>query len=257
MNLYIAEVINVADKDANGTDQKIGRVQIYCAPIHHNIKKNSSDLLPWAQSASCFTSFIPAVGDFVWIFFEKEEFYQNPFYMAPVNFSALHNHNKIIGSITSEYPDVKYIWLPNDVAIGMSAKDDNAEISIHHPKAEIYIEKDGHAKLYFSEDKNKLDITSDGIVITDINNNIITCNGDGLKTEDKNGNKVTCDSSGTIVEDKNGNQIKMESTGITITGGLKLVVNGTPVPATSGPFNCLTNCLFTGSPHAASEVQGI
>jgi len=254
MNFYIAEVI-----DNNDSDQ-IGRVQIYCAPIHHNIKKNSSDLLPWAQSASCFTSIIPEKNSFVWVFFEKEEFYQNPFYVAPVNFSALNNHNKTIGSITSAYPDVKYFWLPNEVAIGMSADTAKPEISIHHPKAEIYIDKDGHAKFWFSEDKNKLDITKDGIVLTDINNNVMTCDKDGIIIEDANSNTITCASAGITIEDANGNKVKCESTGITITGGNKLTITGTPgAPNGQGGFCALPGgaCLFTGAIITTNEITGI
>jgi hypothetical protein len=217
MQLYIAEVL-----DNNDLEMK-GRVQIYCAPIHHNIKAKNSSLLPWAQSASCFTSMIPAVGEFWWVFFEKEEHYKNPFYMAPVNFSGLHGHNKTIGSMTAVYPNVKYLRLPNDVAIALSADTATPEISIHHPKAEIYIDKDGH------------------ITIT-------SSNGD---------NTIVADASGIVITDANGNTVTCDSTGITLSGGNKLVVNGTPTPAASGPFNCLGNCLFTGGNHSASEVVGI
>jgi len=217
MQLYIAEVLNNNDAD------KKGRVQIYCAPIHHNIKNKAANLLPWAQSASCFTSNIPAVGSFVWIWFEKEEFYQNPFYLSTVNFSDLNGHNQTIGSMTAAYPNVKYIKLANNVAVGLSSDSSKPEISIHHPKAEIYIEKDGHMTITAS-------------------------NGD---------NTITADANGIVIVDANSNEITMDSTGITITGGNKLIVNGTPTPAASGPFNCLGQCLFTGGNHSASEVVGI
>jgi hypothetical protein len=220
MQLYIAEVL-----DNNDPDKK-GKVQIYCAPIHHNIKKNSSDLLPWAQSATWETSWIPEVGDLIYIFFEKEEFYKNPFYIGRVNLSDKHNHNKQIGSITAEYPDVKYIQLANNVALGMSSKSNNAEISIYHPKAEIYIDNDGHTKLYFSDNKNKMDITSDGIVITDINNNVIT----------------------------------MDSNGIKVSGGNAFEVTGTPdAPNGQGGFCALPGgtCLFTGAIITTNKITGI
>jgi hypothetical protein len=164
MQLYIAEI-----RDNNDPNKK-GKVQIYCAPIHHDIK---TKLLPWAQSASSFTQKIPNIGEYWWVFFEKEEFYQNPFYLSSVQFSANNTANQTISSnLTSEYPNIEYWKTSGGTAIALT-KGDKPEISIKHPKAEIYIDTDGHAKLYFSDNKNKMDITSAGIKITDKNNNTI------------------------------------------------------------------------------------
>jgi len=200
MQLYIAEVMSTDDKDENNVTQKIGRVQIYCAPIHHNIKEKAKDLLPWAQSASCFTSMVPPVGAFVWVFFEKEEYFKNPFYIAPVNFSSLNGHNENIGSMTADYPHVKYMKFANDVAIAFSDDDNKPEISIYHPKAEIYIEKDGHTTIHASNHTNKIDMNNDGIKVTDKNNNIITMDNVGIDIKDKNSNEIKMTSS--VVEIK-------------------------------------------------------
>jgi len=220
MQLYIAEVLDNDDPD------KKGRVQIYCAPIHHNIKEKAKDLLPWAQSASAFTSMIPEIGQFVWFWFEKEEHYKNPFYISVVNFSALNGHNQTIGSMTAAYPDVKYIKLANDVAIGLSSDDSKPEISIHHPKAEIYIEKDGHMT-------------------------ITTSNGD---------NTVVADASGIVITDANGNTITCDSNGIKLSGGNNLEVTGTPdAPNGLGGFCALPGgtCLFTGATITTNKITGI
>jgi phage baseplate assembly protein gpV len=53
---------------------------------------------------------------------------------------------------------------------------------------------------------------------------------------------------------KSSSTVKVESPDVTITGG-KLTVNGSVAP-TTGPFNCLTNCLYSGAPHSGNIVTG-
>ena len=50
-----------------------------------------------------------------------------------------------------------------------------------------------------------------------------------------------------------GSTITIEGEKVTITGG-EVEMVGTVTPATTGPFNCLGNCLFSGTPHAGSQV---
>lgn len=42
---------------------------------------------------------------------------------------------------------------------------------------------------------------------------------------------------------------------VKITGG-EVEIDGTVTPATSGPFNCLTACVFSGAVHAGKKVSG-
>lgn len=52
-----------------------------------------------------------------------------------------------------------------------------------------------------------------------------------------------------------GQTIKLDGEKITVTGG-ELNVKGTVEPKTSGPFNCIVSCPFSGSPHAGEKVSG-
>ena len=50
-------------------------------------------------------------------------------------------------------------------------------------------------------------------------------------------------------------EIKWDGEKITITGG-EVNMKGTVTPKTTGPFNCIGNCIFSGAPHAGDKVSG-
>lgn len=52
-----------------------------------------------------------------------------------------------------------------------------------------------------------------------------------------------------------GQTIKLDGDKITVTGG-EVNMKGTVEPKTSGPFNCIVSCPFSGSPHAGEKVSG-
>lgn len=228
--LYIAEVKkNDSSKCTGKNTAKDGRVQIYIEWLHQEI---AEDDLPWAKQDREWTSNIPEIGDKVWVWFEDEKNWRHPFYKNKLNlksYPSSKSHNETIGQITSKYPDVKYILLKNGVAIGLSSGDD-AEISIFHPKAEIYINKDGELKINATK---TIDIKDDA------------------------GNEIKTDNTGMNIKDKNKNEIQMTTTGIKITGGNMLEVGGTVAPTGSGAFCGLPNCLFAGSPHSGDKSMGI
>jgi hypothetical protein len=53
---------------------------------------------------------------------------------------------------------------------------------------------------------------------------------------------------------KAGGSCTINSPDVKITGG-QLTTNGSVAPS-SGPFNCLTNCVFSGAPHQGNIVSG-
>lgn len=119
---------------------KDGRIQIYIPELHYGF---SADMYPWARQDREFSSFIPEIGDFVWVWFEDERNFKKPFYRNKIDLLEKHDHGKTIGSITASYPDVKYIYFANGVAIGLSSNTSKPEISIVTPQAEIYIDSTG------------------------------------------------------------------------------------------------------------------
>ena len=182
MKKYIAEVL-----DNNDPDQT-GKVQIYIESLMWGFT-DTSNSCPWAKQDRELTSDIPETGDMIWVYFFDEDHYRKPFYGNKLNLEDYHTHNESIGSIETEYPDVKYIKLKNGVAVALSSNDDTPEISIYHPNdTEIYIDSDGY--LYY----------------TDANGNTITLDNNGITIEDANGNDITMGtSSGTSSVTINGN----------------------------------------------------
>lgn len=47
----------------------------------------------------------------------------------------------------------------------------------------------------------------------------------------------------------------IDSPDVKITGS-SLTVGGSVPPSTSGPFNCIGNCIFSGAPHAGTQSKG-
>jgi len=137
---YIGKVID--NNSTNGPEAvENGSVSVYIEEIMLDIPK---DLYPWVFSDGEFTSNIPEIGDYVWVEFRDKDNWRNGFYGDKVTLKDYHEHGETIGSITSVYPDCKYLRLKNGVAIGFSSNADTPEISIYHPTgAEIFIDTDG------------------------------------------------------------------------------------------------------------------
>lgn len=163
MKKYIAKVID------NNDENKGGRVQVYIEELHHDI---SSDLYPWVRQDREFTSFIPEVDDLVWVYFQDEVFFRQStgFYCNKVTLKEKHEHDETIGSITGEYPNIKYIKLKNGCSIAMNS--DDPEITITHPSAEIFIDVDGN------------------IIVTDATGNEIIMDTNGVEVKIASGKKA-------------------------------------------------------------------
>ncbi len=139
MNKYIGKVIdnNSADKD--------GSCQIYCEPLHHGFQPSQ---YPWMKQEREWTSNIPEINDLVWCRFDDEDFYKKGYYGSKLTLKEYHTHGESIGSITSAYPDVKYIKLANGNAIAMSSNTDTPEITIYHKEgSEIFMNKTGEVHI--------------------------------------------------------------------------------------------------------------
>jgi len=137
---YIGKVI---DNDSNKGPEATanGSIQIYIEAIMQDIPK---DLYPWVFSDSELTSNIPEIGEYVWVTFEDKDNWRNGFYGNSVSLKEYQEHGETIGSVTSNYPDCKYLRLANGIAIGFSSNADTPEISIYHPTgAEIFIDTNG------------------------------------------------------------------------------------------------------------------
>lgn len=132
MKLWPAKVI-----DNNDADLK-GKVQIYIEPLMWGLKPAD---YPWAYQDREFTSFIPEVDDFVWVWFEEEDTYRKPFYRTKISFEEYSEHNSTIGSLTGSYPDLKYLKLKNGVSIALNSN--QTEASIVAGSAEIFINSSG------------------------------------------------------------------------------------------------------------------
>ena len=132
MNRYIAKVID------NNNTAKDGRIQIYIEHMHHDLNKNT---YPWAKQDRQFSSFIPEIDDLVWVYFLEEKFHRQAYYQNKVTLAEYHQHSETIGSISGQYPNIKYIKLKNGCSIALNSEEN--EISIFHPNAEIYLNNDG------------------------------------------------------------------------------------------------------------------
>jgi len=152
---YVGKVISNNDPD------KEGKCQIY---VEHLMSGFQPSQYQWFRQDKEFTSFIPENNDLVWCYFEDELASRQGYYQEKVTLKSYHTHNQTIGSITSVYPDVKYIKLANGISIAMSSNSSKPEISIYHPSAEIFIDKDGNVNIKAANEEIKMDAT--GITIT-------------------------------------------------------------------------------------------
>jgi len=173
---YIAKVIN------NNDPEKEGKVQIY---VEHLMSNFNPSHYPWARQDRAWTSDIPETGSYVWVYFTDEQFLKKPYYTNYVNLKGYHYHNSYENNIKSrvgsesEYPFVKYIYLPNNVSIAMSSSTSTPEITLYHPSCYIFIDKQGKLKIQ-QTNGNKIEMLTNGISITDLNGNSIVMTGSAI-----------------------------------------------------------------------------
>ena len=150
MNLYPATVID------NNDTEKMGRIKIKVKHLHAGV---DNDLLPWAKQHLLFSggsdtygsSNIPEINSLVWIYFENEDDFLKPYYVADIHLNNFHPHTLFEDNVKSEisgfnssYPDVKYQYYKNGVCIGVSSNDTNPEIVTYHPSGTYsFIDKNG------------------------------------------------------------------------------------------------------------------
>lgn len=183
-NLHIAKVIN------NNATAKNGSVQIKIDYLHDGVKDS---FLPYALpfnnflgGASTFgCSNIPENNSYVWVFYEDEDIQKNPFYIGSVNNEDV-NPNKLFETnvkttVGSEgvYPNVKFIYAQNGVCIAITTTTAIPEITIYHPKAYIFIDKNGYT-YYKDAYDNRVKFDNTGIRIKDSKNNEIATSGTKL-----------------------------------------------------------------------------
>ncbi len=146
MRFWPAKVID------NNDPEKKGRVKIYIEWLMEGIP--ASDY-PWAYQDREFTSYIPEINDMVWVYFENEENFKNPFYKNKISYEDYNEHNQKIGSLEGDYPDIKYIKLKNGVAIAINSNKE--EISITNGGAEIFINSTG--EIHIKGDGSSIEFT--------------------------------------------------------------------------------------------------
>ena len=109
---------------------------------------------------------------------------------------------------------------------------------------------------------NTIEMNSDGISVTDDNNNKIEMANGGITIKDKNNNKIEMASGGITITDKNSNKIEMKSGEVTITGSATNTIKigntvGTVKSILSDMLNVLNSSLATaGSPANHTVVPG-
>lgn len=152
-NLHIAKVINNNNSDENG------KVTIYIPYMHKGIKNSLlPEALPFTYflggSSSFGVSNIPEKNSYIWVFFEDDILNHNPFYIGNVNNEDTNPHklfkNEIRSKIGSSgnYPDVKFIYAPNGICIGIVTTSSTPEVFIYHPKnSHIFIDSNGNIEI--------------------------------------------------------------------------------------------------------------
>lgn len=136
---YIAKVINNVDPDLKG------KVQIY---IPHKMEGMNPSHYPWVKQDKEWTSFIPEIGEYIWVYFIDETFLKKGYYKNKVTLKDYHDHNETIGSMSDVYPNIKYIKLSNGVSFALSSN--LTEASIKAGNTEIYINPSGAIKMTVS-----------------------------------------------------------------------------------------------------------
>ena len=176
-NLHIAKVID------NNSTEKNGRVKIYIPYMHEGIKNDFlPEALPFTQfvggSSDHGISLIPENDSYVWVFFEDEKLQMNPFYIGNVNTDTTNPNTLFEDNIKDEvgmegiYPNVKFLYTKNGICLAINTTPNEAEIVIYHPKAYIYIDKNGYT-YYKDMYDNRIKIDETGLRIKDTKNNEI------------------------------------------------------------------------------------
>jgi len=137
--VYPANVIDNADP------LKSGRVKI---KIDYKMEQVSENILPWVSpfhlgggSEKNKLSFIPEIGEKIYVFFLDDTYFRNGRYIADMVFDKKGTHNESIGSMEGMYPNLKFLKLKNGVSIALNS--DKTEATIVAGDAEIFINKNG------------------------------------------------------------------------------------------------------------------
>jgi hypothetical protein len=177
-------IAKVIDNDSNNGPESTpnGSVQVY---IEHLMQDINKDMYPWVYQDCTWTSFIPEIDDYIWVYFHDEVHWRNGFYTNKVSLKGLGTHGETIGSMAGSYPNVKYIQLANGVSIALNSSE--TEATIVAGDAEIFIDGDGKITITGSNDVvvettsgNSVIMGSSGIEITDITTNSITTSASGI-----------------------------------------------------------------------------
>jgi hypothetical protein len=139
---YRGKVLDTNDPD------KLGRIKLEIFGIFDNIKP---EFLPWAIPAAPLGSgagldfgnfFVPEIGSFVWVFFERGDFRQ-PVYFAEAQ-TALHG---IPEEAKTNYPNRKVMKTKSGIIIYID--NSTKDININHPSG-AYINIDGAGNIKIS-----------------------------------------------------------------------------------------------------------
>jgi len=180
-NLHPAIIVD------NNDPYQTGKVKIR---ISHLMTTVEDDLLPWVApfgngsggSDEQGVSLIPEIDSMVWVFFMDDLYYRQGYYISDIHFSEKNIHSAyndyVAGSVGAEavYPYVKYLYVASGVCIAVSSDPDTPEITVFHPKASIFINKEGYLQ-YQDENSNNITINGDGVAIVDSNGNEFKSDG--------------------------------------------------------------------------------
>lgn len=164
--IYIGEVIDNNDPDQND------KIQVFVSAIHVEDARSNS---PWARpflilgggGANQGSSWIPEVGDKVWVFFQRPDINQDAFYLPAPNFNTSNTisaYSSIKSSLgesgaISDYPDVKFFSTPNGNIIGMSSDPSNPEVFLYsNSGSSILLESNGN--IYTKSSSGKITVTN-------------------------------------------------------------------------------------------------
>lgn len=157
-NLYIADVI-ANDSSQSPSAKKNGSVKIKVPELMSGWQDPH---LPWARpfhlggggQSTSGSSMIPETGAKIWVFCEKTLLKKNWYYLAdfihdqtnPIQAFDSVTQSVTQATLSSAYPDWKFILLKNNLAVGMSSNASNPEFLISHPKG-TYIVIDSNGKI--------------------------------------------------------------------------------------------------------------
>lgn len=180
--LYVAEVVS------NNDPQQEDKVQIFIDGIHNQSQRTMG---PWARpffvlggGKGSGSSWVPEIGDKIWVTFQKPDILQEPYYFSSPQFAttkaqtAYNAVKSLIGGVKagggpkSVYPDMKFMMTPNKNMVGMSSSKTNSEMFIRHSSGtSFFIDKSG--KVYVD--------SADSIFLTSKNPAVpVVQMGDGL-----------------------------------------------------------------------------